>query len=175
MRVFLIHTLNSEHKSFLTNQDAISALENEWPRPSINTIKTAAEVFCSLPWEYLRDHLDGLHPVTPQHKLPHRCFDVYLLVSLLTAYGFDASATDVTFALNINKIDIEWTIGSFLEERLFLTREEGVAYEVEELEDDDLAEELFLLVSCSFFFCCLYLYLGKSMRNAPIRGFNSAL
>uniref|UniRef100_A0A7S3LIK7 Uncharacterized protein n=1 Tax=Aplanochytrium stocchinoi TaxID=215587 RepID=A0A7S3LIK7_9STRA len=128
MRVFLVHTLNSEHKESLQSHEEIIQLENEWPQPSIDIIRAASNVFCSLPWEYLRDHLDGLHPVTPQRKLPHRCFDVSLVTSLLAAYGFNTKKRDITFALNIKDIDIEWTIGAFLEERMKLMQQQPVTF-----------------------------------------------
>lgn len=116
MRVFLYHASEKGEENVLNKQEILD-LETSWPHPDLLTIQRATKLFCSLSWTYLRDNLDGLHPITPTRKLPHRCFDVSLVISLLRSFGFDTREGYVTFSSSIKGIDIEWALGAFLEER----------------------------------------------------------
>lgn len=94
----------------------ISPVMEAWPTPSLAEIGSAAEPWCATTWE----HLQTLpkHPQTPPEKLPHRCFDVSYMAALLGEKGLGASGgRDITFALSVEGVDVEWTIGAFLDEQ----------------------------------------------------------
>lgn len=62
--------------------------------------------------------MGSVHPLTPNFKVSHRCFEVtYVTVLLRHAYGFDVSERKVTFTLSIKDTEVEWAIGAFLEDQ----------------------------------------------------------
>ena len=80
-------------------------------------VVAAIETFCTLPWGFVQENMGTVHPLTPDFKISHRCFEVtYVTVLLRHAYGFDVSDRRVTFTLSIKDIEVEWAIGAFLEE-----------------------------------------------------------
>lgn len=82
-----------------------------------DVVSLAADVFCRLHWSELDKDLRRVHPLTPEHKVSHRCFEVvYVSVLLRNTLRFETNKRKVTFALSINGVEVEWAIGAFLAE-----------------------------------------------------------
>mmetsp|Transcript_7328 Transcript_7328/g.21087 ORF Transcript_7328/g.21087 Transcript_7328/m.21087 type:complete len:108 (-) Transcript_7328:17-340(-) len=83
---------------------------SSWPSPTIHEVLAAAQTFCSLPWTDIQ--ASAAHPWTWEDQLPHRCFEaVYIAVVLRDAYGFDPDTRNITFALEVGGMEVEWTLG----------------------------------------------------------------
>ena len=103
------------------------ALEAHWPSPSLEVIRAATRAFCSMEWNYIETELRGLHKWTWDHQMPHRCFEVVAINTLLRdGWGFDAGASfehvdglqpfgegsgPISFAVEVAGMELEWTLG----------------------------------------------------------------
>ena len=109
---------------------AESALAARWPAPSLEEVRDASVAFCGMGWDFVDGELQGLHEWTWDHQMPHRCFEVVLIATLLRdGFGFDAfgrggprdedgSSSDddggpapVSFAVEVGGMELEWTLG----------------------------------------------------------------
>jgi hypothetical protein len=99
---------------------ASAALRDRWPQPSIDDISRAAVDWCQLTWSQLSAGQLGTHPLTSPEKLPHRCYDANYVATLLGPSGFGISTHEqrVTFSLEVDGTEVEWTLGAFLHSRL---------------------------------------------------------
>jgi len=87
-----------------------------WPSPSIDEIETAASKFCAQPWGSLNTSSTN-HAFTRDDLLPYRCAEVVYIHTLLKhGYGFPGDSRDVTFVLDIEGMEVEWTLGFALSE-----------------------------------------------------------
>ena len=83
-----------------------------WPRPNMNEMFAAAKQFCSLEWSSLLPSQSTLHVYTRAEGLPHRCFEVIYISTILTkGFGLDENGRNVTFAYDIGGREGEWTMG----------------------------------------------------------------
>jgi len=88
-----------------------------WPNPTVDELEAAAHTFCQLPWP--GDPLDkttntwkSKHPYSGTKQLPHRCFEsLYMSLVLEHAFGFARDARLITFALDVEGNEVEWTLG----------------------------------------------------------------
>jgi len=87
--------------------------------PTIQELRDAATVVCSEPWERLSAvglDAERKHGFTPPKKLPHRCFELNYIVALLSlGYGFAEDARLFHIVEDIDGLEIEWTLGAFLQ------------------------------------------------------------
>jgi len=87
-----------------------------WPSPSIDEIETAASKFCAQSWGSLNTSSTN-HAFTRDDLLPYRCAEVVYIHTLLKhGYGFPGDSRDVTFVLDIEGMEVEWTLGFALSE-----------------------------------------------------------
>lgn len=87
-----------------------------WPSPSIDEIETAASKFCAQAWGSLNTSSTN-HAFTRDDLLPYRCAEVVYIHTLLKhGYGFPGDSRDVTFVLDIEGMEVEWTLGFALSE-----------------------------------------------------------
>jgi len=85
-------------------------LEQTWPQPTLREILQSATRFCSLSWAGVvtTQH----HQYTSEDELPHRCLEVNYIYALLHhGYGFPMHTRKITYALEVNGMDAEWTLG----------------------------------------------------------------
>lgn len=89
-----------------------------WPSPSIDEIERAAERFCAQEWGALNEQAAGQqHAFTRDDLLPYRCVEVVYIHTLLKhGYGFPGDSRNVTFVLDIEGMEVEWTLGFALSE-----------------------------------------------------------
>ncbi len=87
-----------------------------WPSPSIDEIESAAQRFCAQEWGTLNASADT-HAFTRDDLLPYRCVEVVYIHTLLKhGYGFPGDSRNVTFVLDIEGMEVEWTLGFALSE-----------------------------------------------------------
>ena len=87
-----------------------------WPSPSIDEIEKAAARFCAQSWSSLNTTATN-HAFTRDDLLPYRCAEVVYIHTLLKhGYGFPGDSRDVTFVLDIEGMEVEWTLGFALSE-----------------------------------------------------------
>jgi len=84
--------------------------------PSIAELKAAASILCA---ESLKNITDAVrlsqHRLTPDDKVPYRCFELNFIISLLSVgYGFAESARPFHFVEKLDGSDVEWNLGAFL-------------------------------------------------------------
>ena len=90
------------------------AIKN-WPRPSIHDLKQAVNRFCAADWSEAQLWLDRAHRYTQDRNVPNRCVESMYIVTLLEyGFGYDPHSQDITFALNIEGREVEWTLGFVL-------------------------------------------------------------
>jgi len=94
-------------KAFTYDKTVLSTF---WPNPTLGEIMQASSQFCQLTWEAIRLHTP--HVYTSVGELPFRCLEVnYIFALLHYGYGFSTSSRQITYALEINGMDAEWTLG----------------------------------------------------------------
>ncbi|CAM9318790.1 unnamed protein product, partial [Discosporangium mesarthrocarpum] len=107
-----------------------------WPKPSMAELREATESFCAMDWDMIgKDHPEGvaLHAYTSKKGLPHRCVEaVYVTTLLRDGYGFPEHSRNVTFALEAEGMEVEWTLGFALSE---------LAREMDNAEEEEKEEE----------------------------------
>ncbi|CAD7950234.1 unnamed protein product [Amoebophrya sp. A120] len=84
----------------------------EFPAPKLKSVKQAAEKLCLLEWQ---SKVKEGHEYTSKSKLPHRCFELHYIYTLLHMYtnGCD-ECSNITFTEEINGSEVEWPIGAWL-------------------------------------------------------------
>lgn len=88
-----------------------------WPSPSIDEIEHAATKFCAQEWSAVNQTQGGSHAFTRDELLPYRCVEVVYIHTLLKhGYGFPGDSRNITFVLNIEGMEVEWTLGFALAE-----------------------------------------------------------
>jgi hypothetical protein len=87
---------------------------NEWPKPSIKSLFTASQPFCALSWaEISQPHVS--HKWTWDDQMPHRCFEnVFIATLLKEGYGIHPLDRSITYALEVDGMEVEWTLGYML-------------------------------------------------------------
>jgi GDA1/CD39 (nucleoside phosphatase) family len=97
------------------HEDA-AALVSSWPTPSLHELDKALPLFCDSAWHVIEElHQATPHAYTLPHILPHRCLEaVYMVTLLRDGFGFDPRARDITFALDVQDSEVEWTLGMAL-------------------------------------------------------------
>jgi hypothetical protein len=108
-------------RTLLPPSSAASAgLRDRWPQPCIDDISRAAVDWCQLTWSQLSAGQLGTHELTSPDKLPHRCYDANYVATLLGPSGFGIPTHEqrVTFSLEVDGAEVEWTLGAFLHSRL---------------------------------------------------------
>jgi hypothetical protein len=112
-----INTILKTAKSENENENSVgSASASLWPNPTINELEAAAVEFCQIQWpgKPLEKSSDWskLHPYSGNSQLPHRCFEgLYMALLLEHGFGFNGSERHITFALDIEGHEVEWTLG----------------------------------------------------------------
>lgn len=89
------------------------------PTPSLEELETAAFQFCGLQWETVLADLQGAkpHPYTRAELLPNRCFEALYIITLLEkGFAFDRHTRTITYALEVDGSEVEWTLGFALAE-----------------------------------------------------------
>ncbi|KAG5180166.1 nucleoside phosphatase family-domain-containing protein [Tribonema minus] len=97
-----------------------------WPRPSLAELTAAVDAFCGVPWGELAAAGGAAgggaaqrHRYTSKRGLAYRCVEsVYMVTLLRDAYGFPEHGRNITFALEANGMEVEWTLGYMLAEVL---------------------------------------------------------
>eukprot|EP00903_Cladosiphon_okamuranus_P009015 g8623.t1 len=93
-----------------------------WPKPTLAELREAAGGFCAMGWAALEDRKDTLMAeddmfITSEEGLPHRCVEVVYMITLLRdGYGFPEHSRNVTYALEADGMELEWTLGYALVE-----------------------------------------------------------
>jgi len=105
-RHLLIHANNEiSYNSYLQN----------YPWPSVNDIEVAAEKICKVAWSSVKDmHESNRHQFTSKTKLPHRCFEMNYIASLLSMYTVPKEERNVWFTDEIGGSEVEWPIGQWV-------------------------------------------------------------
>lgn len=86
-----------------------------WPTPSLHELKRAVHSFCETNWDHAQSWLNRAHRYTQDRNVPNRCVESMYMVTLLEhAFGYDQHARNITFALNIEGKEVEWTLGFVL-------------------------------------------------------------
>jgi Golgi nucleoside diphosphatase len=87
----------------------------QWPNPSLFELKQAVWAFCDSDWEHAQSWLNRAHRYTQDRNVPHRCVESMYLVTLLEhGFGYHEHSRDITFALDIEGREVEWTLGFVL-------------------------------------------------------------
>jgi hypothetical protein len=88
---------------------------SNWPTPKLNIIEKAAHSFCAVSWEQIQKA--EKHKYTRSHQLHSRCFEgLYISTLLEHGFGIDGSQKMVTLALEVEGVEVEWTLGFALAE-----------------------------------------------------------
>jgi apyrase len=125
------------------HEDAV-ALLSSWPTPSLHELDKALPLFCDSAWHVIEElHQATPHAYTLPHILPHRCLEaVYMVTLLRDGFGFDPHARDITFALDVQDSEVEWTLGMALVLNSLQPKNVEEARSASELEPCDTTGEL---------------------------------
>ena len=86
-----------------------------WPSPKLNDIQKAAYSFCASGWDTVSSY--ERHQYTKPTQLQNRCFEsLYISTLLEHGFGIDGNQRMVTLALEVEGIEVEWTLGYALAE-----------------------------------------------------------
>ena len=90
-----------------------------WPTPTIFELEKAARAFCQIQWPgepgARTSAWSKKHEYSGNSQLPHRCFEtLYQAVLLEHGFGFQKDKRHVTFAMDVEGQDVEWTLGFVL-------------------------------------------------------------
>uniref|UniRef100_A0A7S4K752 Uncharacterized protein n=1 Tax=Odontella aurita TaxID=265563 RepID=A0A7S4K752_9STRA len=85
----------------------------EAPNPPLHALEEATDVVCSAEYSFLVD-MGHANDAMLREKLPHRCMEFCLAVSLLDRFGFSPRENHVHFVDTIQDHKAEWTLGAFL-------------------------------------------------------------
>jgi len=84
----------------------------DWPAPSIRDLTQVSKRFCDMDWSDVEGKYGALHDWSYAEQLPGRCFEVVYITSLLQyGFGFDPDSRDITYALDVDGMEVEWTLG----------------------------------------------------------------
>ena len=83
-----------------------------WPTPTLYELKEAVESFCETTGKKQRRGLIA-HRYTQDRNVPNRCVESMYMVTPEHAFGYDEHGRNITFALNIEGQEVEWTLGSY--------------------------------------------------------------
>jgi apyrase len=119
--------------------EAASALAESWPTPTLHELHEALPLFCDRSWDRVLGHHEAApHAYTLPHVLPHRCLEAAYMATLLRdGFGFDPGARDITYALDVNDSEVEWTLGM----ALVLRSQSRAAAEEEEEEPTSVGKD----------------------------------
>lgn len=99
------------HYSYIGRDDELES----WPSPTIHEVEEMVTRYCQLPWSFIENeylHNNNAHPYTSLDQLPHRCLEgVYIVALLHKAFGFKHDQQQITFALEVNGNEVDWTLG----------------------------------------------------------------
>lgn len=86
------------------------------PNPTIQELEDAAEIVCGFRLSELErpGYEEPISRLTPNAKLPRRCFDLCYVSILLKRYGFSRTDRNVFFTDEIKQTEPSWTIGAYL-------------------------------------------------------------
>ncbi len=88
---------------------------------STRELSDAVVDFCALEWSLLSPegaNLGAEHGHTWPDQLPHRCFEVVYMTTLLReGFGFPLDSRNILFALELDGMEVEWTLGYALASR----------------------------------------------------------
>jgi hypothetical protein len=88
--------------------------DKQWPSPSIQSLFLASTSFCELSWNEVSSP-DVYHRWTWNDQMPHRCFETVFIATLLKeGYGIHPKERAVTYALELEGMEVEWTLGYML-------------------------------------------------------------
>ena len=107
------------------NNSVADAIDKDWPRPSLEAIRSAARVACGKSMENILNiaAVDGLNiwdnflgdADRRREELPRRCFDLaYVDVLLSGVFGF--ADRQITVAVALGDVDLDWTLGVVLDD-----------------------------------------------------------
>ena len=87
------------------------------PNPNVSTLRETTKYVCEWDYEFLKQnpqiYVGG--GGTPPEKMPHRCLEMALMVTLLEMFGFDNNPRmETIFVDAIHDKKAEWTLGAFL-------------------------------------------------------------
>jgi len=107
---------------FLTSNKAALTQHLTWPSPTLSELSKAGNDFCGMSWSKLEDvaNMDGWEGFmgdAEQRKaeLPQRCIQsAFIDVLLGDVYGVPRDERNVMVALDINSMEVEWTLGSVI-------------------------------------------------------------
>jgi hypothetical protein len=86
-------------------------LATAWPSPSVHALSAATAGFCGSRWADV-SALAAAHAWTWPHQMPHRCFEAVLVAQLLLhGVGVHRHARQVTYAVALRGMEVEWTLG----------------------------------------------------------------
>ena len=85
------------------------------PTPRIDDIEDAAHEFCRIDISDIRSR--EKHKYTRDWQVQNRCFEgLYLATILEHGFGIDGTKQMVTLALEVEGVEVEWTLGFALAE-----------------------------------------------------------
>jgi hypothetical protein len=85
--------------------------------PTLDEIEHAAHKFCGQEWAAVNSTNGAPHAFTRDELLPYRCVEVVYIHTLLKhGYGFPGDTRNITFVLDIDGMEVEWTLGYALAE-----------------------------------------------------------
>lgn len=88
-----------------------------WPKPTIAELRSVVVEFCHIPWSEAEENLYGKHKFTKDSQLHYRCLEgLYMTTLLEKAFGFNPTERKITFALEVQGMEVEWTLGYVLAE-----------------------------------------------------------
>ena len=106
----VLDELKSLHK--LEGEDARKSLS--MPNPSLGSLQTATDIVCSWDYGFLKKHSSAYDDLTSPDKMPNRCLEFSLVVTLLRKFGFPQQGNQIHFVDTINNQTVEWTLGAYL-------------------------------------------------------------
>eukprot|EP01038_Epipyxis_sp_PR26KG_P009285 gene9285-12511_t len=87
-----------------------------WPNPTLQEIEDATNQFCSMNWSQVESNQLS-HKYTGPSQLAIRCLEgAYIGTILEKGFGFNRYRRDITFALEVEGSEVEWTLGFALAE-----------------------------------------------------------
>mmetsp|Transcript_49620 Transcript_49620/g.112657 ORF Transcript_49620/g.112657 Transcript_49620/m.112657 type:complete len:479 (-) Transcript_49620:270-1706(-) len=117
---FALRSLLATLKMARHQKEEVSKLS--WPSPSVAELRQAGAAYCAIPWAEMEGYAlaDGWEPFAGdaeqrKRELPERCRQAaYIDLLLGSVYGVPTEAHNVMIALDIDNMEVEWTLGSVL-------------------------------------------------------------
>jgi len=87
------------------------------PTPTIAELEESIIKFCEMNWNDVENRYSNIdrHRYTYRSQLPYRCLEALYIIKLLEkGFGFNKYERVITYALEVEGKEVEWTLGFIL-------------------------------------------------------------